>query len=1550
MKKLFASFSSKMRSSSSASDSGSPATAGAAYKVNRRKMEKFHKAAWLGDVTKLRGHAMCDDNINKVDEHNRTALHLACANGHAEVVEFLLGIQADINLHDNHRRTPLMKAVQCQNDVCVNLLLDNKADPNLTDVDGNTALHLAANIPTLSCVIMLVKKDADLNVKNLKGLSPLTLTVRGDHVAVAEYLLRKGADVNILDKHQRSPLMIAAGNGHMDMVRMLLSFKADFTLKDNKRMSAKDYAIESGHRACALLISEHANKRNPAGSPAPPFVCDEIVKLQQVNLAEALETCGGPSTSKDGFHSPFSEFARPGHAIKEKFQSKERDKNKWLLSKCEEESLEKLELTEELGFGQFDGNEALDNSSISSPESLPGCKNDLQLEDIQECFSSSLEEDVFYVPPKAPFALPKPISPDDKKPVASSRSLIRRHSPNVILQESDESEWDDDSLISFCDRTQKDKRPLEEAVARGSPEVSTTCDGKPSFHSVEQRQKTETALPETCNESLSDREEEKSVSSHVQSFREMFNAPAKSGQPIEEKQSISTSIYGESNDEEDAKPLCSVRQACRSESGADDSVVESPGCSLKDNKIAERQSPARENIIVLGEAEESSQNEAPQLPAEKKVVYIAPPVCTAGQNTSAEAQAGPFHNKKIEEPAVAHETHLIVETPPNEPKTLVDQIEASYQVQTAVTSQRAESPRQQIFNPSPEGRTKDTSQFTVVSEACDLSVTQIKSGIGRDLLGFGSSLSDLSEDDGRTPSTIAITEDCELSKDADDGVISEDSDIILHIEKLDAVTKDSRSKKNLWDIDERCSLNANGHHDRQRLQELEIANHLLEQSNVESKSDVENLTFQLKMAINAIVSNKSTNKKEQLRAELEELQAHTSIKQRDLAEENEALKDQVEDLRQELRLAYDNDNQNALDWNDTMTSLKYELKLANERLETEQQAHNNLAAEFQLARTCLAEVERDRSDLKKALRQEKDEHQRLASEVACLRDNVNKLSQKLSKTKTQANALESDVRRYEVQMAEKDKQLSSAQRDSDQTALRIKELEAALQAEKELAARAALHQENAQEHLKQVQSEVASLRQRLDEAQSKVAAKENALTDAKKGFEDALFKLRSDGEEKVQQGRAAQKELASKANEVETLARRLEQEKTERQTCQRQLQQELDDSLKKLSKCEASLEFSTRYRTDLEEEKTRLLQDNDKLKAKLQESEAQCVQAEKEIKERASLLDERERDLSIAARKQKEAQAAVDASNHVTKELEEAVQRLELNNIRLEASAKQQCNKFDALQKVAQEDARMRAQLEDLVTSLQSRKLTLEDQLNKEVQKHNVLSNSAQDTQVMWEEELKSRSKLGLRLAELEKEKHDMNTQVEMAQKKAEELTEQKWSVDSRLDQEIKRNSELQKEIYRLQSLLKIAKKKLHDQQTSVGDRQKLNLQVDQLQAELEKEMSSRSQLERTKKQLEEEVLNLRRNQGPPSDGVGPAPPANIQYRFHCSKVPNLPSERPSCSVEDYLAKMRQDLDEAMSRELANPSVKLDMPSTCVSPVSRARQQYVNILKKNRQV
>lgn len=53
------------------------------------------------------------------------------------------------------------------------------------------------------------------------------------------------------------------------------------------------------------------------------------------------------------------------------------------------------------------------------------------------------------------------------------------------------------------------------------------------------------------------------------------------------------------------------------------------------------------------------------------------------------------------------------------------------------------------------------------------------------------------------------------------------------------------------------------------------------------------------------------------------------------------------------------------------------------------------------------------------------------------------------------------------------------------------------------------------------------------------------------------------------------------------------------QSSLRQLQQELADTLKKLSMCEASLEVNTRYRNDLEEEKVRTQKDLDRLRGKV---------------------------------------------------------------------------------------------------------------------------------------------------------------------------------------------------------------------------------------------------------------------------------------------------------------------------------------------------------------
>ncbi|XP_035988419.1 ankyrin repeat domain-containing protein 26 isoform X3 [Fundulus heteroclitus] len=636
-----------------------------------------------------------------------------------------------------------------------------------------------------------------------------------------------------------------------------------------------------------------------------------------------------------------------------------------------------------------------------------------------------------------------------------------------------------------------------------------------------------------------------------------------------------------------------------------------------------------------------------------------------------------------------------------------------------------------------------------------------------------------------------------------------------------------------------------------------------------------------------------------LRADLERSQASSSLKESHLVEENETLREQLEDVRRDLKLSNEAVTQTVFTCNTQLAALKSELAKTASRLESERQAREALEAEAESTRGRLAGAVKEaelrlaaHSDTEKALLREKEEHQRLrdrlTGELASQREDVSSLSQKLAKAEARANSMENEVHRVTLQLTEKGLLLDVLQREKDQAAARAKELENDLQAAREQGGRAGARHEAAQERLAQAQSEAMLLRQQLEESQNKGDAKERAVTDAQERFSDILSKLRSDCEERVQLVEDRNKELAGKAADLRDQIYKLEEEKNEREASVRQLQQELADSLKKLSMCEASLEVNTRYRSDLEEEKARLLKDCDRLRGKLEESEDQYVQAERRINGLKSSLGEREKELSSASQKLQEALSASAASEITIKQLEEAVQRLEIENARLEAAAKQQSNKIEALQKGAQEAAMLtdcspgggvRGHLEDLVTNLQSSKMTLEEQLNKEVQRQSMLSHTAQDSQALWEEELKSRSKLGLRLAELEKEKGELTAQMEMEKKKAKKVGEQKKAVDARLDQEMKRNVELQKEMYRLRTLLKTAKKKLRDHEAGGGElaspmnslRMDLGRhhqadgafgwmkdKVEDLQGQLEKETCRRDQLEKLNEQLRDQVASLK--------------------------------------------------------------------------------------------
>uniref|UniRef100_A0A8C6S5J5 CCDC144C-like coiled-coil domain-containing protein n=1 Tax=Neogobius melanostomus TaxID=47308 RepID=A0A8C6S5J5_9GOBI len=168
-----------------------------AYTLKDRDLGKLHKAASVGDVDKLIDLIICQKkDIDKVDRKHRTALHIACAMGHVEVVKFLAEVRADLNLCDGQNRTALMKAVQGQNERCVSVLLENHAEVHIADIDGNTALHLAAHSKSVSIARLLLTQDVNINALNNEGLSALSVAVRADHVEMAELLLKKALMLN----------------------------------------------------------------------------------------------------------------------------------------------------------------------------------------------------------------------------------------------------------------------------------------------------------------------------------------------------------------------------------------------------------------------------------------------------------------------------------------------------------------------------------------------------------------------------------------------------------------------------------------------------------------------------------------------------------------------------------------------------------------------------------------------------------------------------------------------------------------------------------------------------------------------------------------------------------------------------------------------------------------------------------------------------------------------------------------------------------------------------------------------------------------------------------------------------------------------------------------------------------------------------------------------------------------------------------------------------------------------------------------------------------
>ncbi len=101
--------------------------------------DAIHKAAYHGEIQKVRDLLQKGANPDARDSFGGTALHAAMFQKNVEIVKVLLDHGCDINAQGTgNGYTPLHDAVWADNGEAVNLLLDKGAKTNLKGKDGLT--------------------------------------------------------------------------------------------------------------------------------------------------------------------------------------------------------------------------------------------------------------------------------------------------------------------------------------------------------------------------------------------------------------------------------------------------------------------------------------------------------------------------------------------------------------------------------------------------------------------------------------------------------------------------------------------------------------------------------------------------------------------------------------------------------------------------------------------------------------------------------------------------------------------------------------------------------------------------------------------------------------------------------------------------------------------------------------------------------------------------------------------------------------------------------------------------------------------------------------------------------------------------------------------------------------------------------------------------------------------------------------------------------------------------------------------------------------------
>ena len=190
-----------------------------------------------------------------VNKHSQTPLHVACKQGHLDVVKVLIKkMNCDKSLRDESGLNALGYSIKSGHlELIRYLAIEQKLDPMVAVTGDSTSLpDLATESGKVEVLELLIDElNCDLSShSNHLGLNLLHFACAKGNLECVQYLIKKGYNVYSKDDEQATPLHWAAFRGHTMVVKYLASMDQCYIKRSNTDDDDNDIhvpvAIENG--------------------------------------------------------------------------------------------------------------------------------------------------------------------------------------------------------------------------------------------------------------------------------------------------------------------------------------------------------------------------------------------------------------------------------------------------------------------------------------------------------------------------------------------------------------------------------------------------------------------------------------------------------------------------------------------------------------------------------------------------------------------------------------------------------------------------------------------------------------------------------------------------------------------------------------------------------------------------------------------------------------------------------------------------------------------------------------------------------------------------------------------------------------------------------------------------------------------------------------------------------------------------------------------------------------------------------------------------------